>query len=155
MRGKIMDRRELFGMLGVGAVGLAASGAGAVGAAEMHAHDENIKTIGECAKLCNEAAHHCLGQLRKGGPEAEHHARAHELTMDCQAFCTMTSALAARSSPLAAHAHQACADACRDCAAECEKGQGEIMKECARACRECESMCRRMVKSGGAARAAR
>lgn len=143
-----MDRRNLLGVLGAGAVGIVATGESVARADHEHPHDEHIKTIGECAKFCNEAAHHCLEQLSKGGPHAEHHARSHELTMDCQAFCTLTAALMARSSPLASYAHQACADACRDCAAECEKGQGEIMTECAKACRECEKTCRQMARSG-------
>ena len=144
-----MDRRELLGMLGAGTVGLVASGGSVPRADHEHEHDEHIETIGRCAKVCNEAAHHCLGQLKQGPPHAGQHARAYELTMDCQAFCVLSATLAARSSPLASYAHKACADACRDCAAECEKGQDEIMKECVKACRECEEVCQQMGKSGG------
>jgi len=142
-----MDRRELLGLMGIGAAGLMATSArGAVAA--VHEHDEHLKTIGECAKVCNEAAHHCLGELKKESSEhREHHARAHELTMDCQAFCVLAVTLMARSSPLAQYAHQACAEACRCCAEECEKGHDEIMKECATKCRECEKTCRSMAKS--------
>jgi hypothetical protein len=143
-----MDRRELLGMMGVGAAGLLATAAKAPAAA-VHEHDDHLKTLGECAKLCNEAAHHCLGELKKeSSGHREHHARAHELTMDCQAFCVLTATLMARSSPLAQYAHQACAEACRCCAEECEKGHDEIMKECAKKCRDCEQMCRSMSKAG-------
>ncbi|MFO0891039.1 MAG: four-helix bundle copper-binding protein, partial [Isosphaeraceae bacterium] len=110
---------------------------------EAHKHDEHIKTIGECAKICNEAAHHCLTHL-KHGENAEKHAKAHEATMDCQAFCVLTATLTARSSPMARYAHEACANACRDCASACEGHEDQIMKECVEACRKCEQMCRQM-----------
>src|SRR5262249_34509724 len=147
-----MDRRELLGVLGVGTAGLILARAG-----EAHADDkegdkmhEHIKTIGACALACNEAAHHCLEHLKKEASEHRaHHAKAHELTMDCQAFCVLTATLMARCSPLAPYAHQACAEACRCCADECEKGNGEIMKSCAQKCRDCERVCREMSKSTG------
>ncbi len=61
-----MDRRELLGILGAGATGLVAMGGGSAVADESgHEHDGHIKTIGDCAKFCNEAAHHCLSQLKK------------------------------------------------------------------------------------------
>jgi hypothetical protein len=141
-----VDRRELLSVLGAGAAGLVAIGGSSTRADDQgHEHDGHIKTIGHCAKLCNEAAHHCLGQLKKGGPHADYHVAAHEAAMDCQAFCTLTAALMARSSPMAKHAHQACANACRDCAAACEGQQDEIMKECVNACRDCEKVCRQMA----------
>jgi hypothetical protein len=141
-----MDRRELLGVLGAGAAGLVALGGGGARAdQEGHEHDEHIRTIGHCAKVCNQAAHHCLGELKKGGPHADHHAKSHEAAMDCQAFCALTATLMARSSPYAKYAHRACADACRDCAAACEGQEDEIMKECVKACRECEKVCRHMA----------
>jgi hypothetical protein len=149
-REDIMDRRELLGLMGIGAAGLMATAAreASAGDQEHHEHAEHIKTIGQCAIACNEAAHHCLDALKKESSEhREHHARAHELTMDCQAFCVLTATLMARSSPLAHYAHQACAEACRCCAEECEKGQDEIMKECAKKCRDCEQVCRSMSKA--------
>jgi hypothetical protein len=151
----IMVRRELLGYMGIGAAGLLATGpAGAVAGGkerdEGHA-SEHAKTIGRCALACNEAAHFSLEHLKKeGSEEREHHAKAHELATDCQAFCTLAATLTARSSPLAQYAHQACAEACRCCADECEKGHGEVMENCARMCRECSELCRRMSKSPGA-----
>jgi hypothetical protein len=142
-----MDRRKMLGVLSAGAAGLVALGGGSARADHEHERDEHIKTIGECAKACNEAAHHCLGEVKKGGPHAEHHAKAHEAAIDCQAFCTLTAALTARSSPMAKYAHAACADACRDCAAACEGHQDDIMKECVKACRACETVCRHMAGS--------
>lgn len=142
-----MDRRELLGLMGVGAVGLVTTGARGE-AVTGHEHDEHIKTIGECVRACNEASRHCLSELKKESSDhREHHARAHELTMDCQAFCVLAATLMARSSSLAGYAHRACAEACRCCAEECEKGQAEIMKECAKRCRDCEQVCRSMAKS--------
>jgi hypothetical protein len=144
-----MDRRELLGILGVGATGLLAVGGTARADNEHgHEHDEHIKTIGECVHACNRAAHHCLGELKKGGPHAEHHARSHEATMDCQAFCALTATLMSRSSPYAKYAHRGCADACRDCAAACEGQDDEVMKECVKACQACEKVCREMSHGG-------
>ena len=131
---------------GCGAAGLVAMGGGSTHAGDQgHEHDGHIKTISDCAKTCNEAAHHCLSQLKKGEQHAEYHVAAHEAVMDCQAFCTLTAALMARSSPMAKYAHQACSNACHDCAAVCEGQQEEIMKECVKACRECEKLCRQMA----------
>jgi hypothetical protein len=145
-----MDRREVLSILGAGAAGLVAMGGGSTRADDQeHKLDGHIKTISDCAKFCNEAAHHCLRQLKKGGPLAEYHAAAHEAAMDCQAFCTLTAALMARRSPMAKHAHQACGNACHDCAAACEGHQDDIMKECVTACRDCEKVCRQMAGGPG------
>ena len=140
-----MDRRDLLSALGAGAAGLVALGGGTARADQEHEQGEHVKTIGECALVCNQAAHHCLSELKKGGPHAELHAKSHEAAMDCQAFCALTATLMARSSPYSKYAHRACADACRDCAAACEGQQDEIMKECVKACRECEQVCRQMA----------
>jgi hypothetical protein len=142
-----MERRELLAMLGAGAAGLLMSGSAeaAVGDSdeEKQAHHEHLQAMGECALVCNATAHHCLEQLKKEGSEnREVHAKAHEMTMDCQTFCVQSATLMARHSPLAMYAHAACADACRDCAAACDKGQDEVMKKCAEVCRACEKACR-------------
>jgi hypothetical protein len=141
-----MDRREILGVLSAGAAGLLTlAGSSAHAAHEGHEHDEHIKVMDECAKVCNEAAHHCLGEAKKGGPHADHHAKSHEATIDCQAFCTLAASLMARNSPMAKYAHQACADACHDCAAACDGQTAEIMIECIKACRDCEKVCRQMA----------
>ncbi len=141
-----MDRRELLGILGAGTAGLVAWGGAAGADDKVHQHDDHIKTIGECAKVCNQAAHHCLTEMSKGSSHAGLHAKAHEATMDCQEFCRVTAALMARTSPMAKYAHRACADACRDCAAACGGHQDEIMTACVQACRECEKVCRQMAE---------
>lgn len=169
-----MDRRELLNVLGASA-GLAAFGATAwaqeqagepkkkaKSGAHAHGehkhehgehghehgggkHEEHLRTLAECVRICNETAHHCLGQLRKDAEDREVHAKIHEATMDCQAFCVLAATLMSRKSRMAKYAHAACADACRDCAAACEKGSGEIIKQCAEICRDCEKACRQMA----------
>ena len=146
-----MDRREMLGVLGAGAAGIAAVGGQAAVAEQAsraghatHEHDDHIKVLGHCIKICNEAAHHCLEELSKGGQYAMQHAKSHEAALDCQAFCVLSATLMARSSKMAKYAHRACADACRDCASACEGQRDEIMQECIKACRECEAMCRKM-----------
>lgn len=146
-----MDRRNALAALGaatLGSAGLAAADDKKGGAGGHDHHNQgHLKTIHDCADVCNQTAHHCLDLLRKGaGEDRELHARAHELTMDCQAFCHLTAALMARNSPTSAYAHQACADACRDCAKACDQGKDEVMKKCAEACRKCEQACREMAK---------
>ena len=143
-----MDRREMLGVLSAGAATVVTFvGGAACGESVAHEHDGHIKIMDECAKVCNEASQHCLVEATKGGSHAEHHAKSHVATIDCQAFCTLTAALMARNSPMAKYAHQACADACRDCAAACEGQTAEIMVECVKACRDCEKVCRQMSGS--------
>jgi len=140
-----MERRELLAMLGAGAAGLLMSGSAEAAGAD-HANDvdhEHLGKIGECALVCNATTHHCLEQLKKEGSENRAiHARALQMTNDCQTFCVQAATLMARSSPLAKYAHQACAEACSECATACEQGQDEMMKKCAEACRACEKACR-------------
>src|SRR5262249_17287481 len=101
-----MDRRELFGFLGVGAAGLFAAGLGEAQGQEkdkeQEKRDEHLKVLGQSVRRCNEAARHCLDLLAKESTShREYHARAHELTMDCQSFCVLTATLMIRNSPLA------------------------------------------------------
>jgi len=142
-----MKRRELLTTMGAGAAGLLMSGSARAADADHQGHEEidheHLKTIGQCAMICNAAAHHCLEQLRKEDVKhRELHADSHEMTMDCQTFCVQVATLMMRHSPLAKYAHQSCADACRDSAAVCDKHESEIMKKCAEACRACEKVCR-------------
>jgi hypothetical protein len=154
-----MDRREMLGTLGTGAAALTVMGGGAAfaqGQGQQRAGQgqQGHQILDECARVCNETATHCLHQAHQGGGQAGGvHVKAHQATMDCQAFCHLASALAARNSPYAAYAHQACADACRDCAAACDQGQDEVLKRCAEVCRRCEQHCRQQGQGrAGAAR---
>lgn len=146
-----MDRRDMLGVLGAGAAGLVALGGTA--RAQQHEHAGHSKALDDCRDLCGRAADHCLDQLRKGGQNAQNAelgARAHELTMDCQQFCSLATDLTSRGSPVAHHAHAACAEVSRACAEACEKMTGDkLMQDCARACREAEKHCREMAKAGG------
>ena len=142
-----MDRRQLLGVLSASAAGLVALGGGQAFADLEEPYDDPIKTLGECAKICDEAANHCLDELRKGGKHAEAHAKTHEAVMDCQAFCVLTATLMARKSPMAKYAHQGAVAACRKCAVACEACHNGIMKECAILCRVCEKICHQIVVS--------
>lgn len=151
-----MDRREMLGLLGIGAVSLAALPDREARADQTHRnHDkacdacmeECMKNCGECAKICNQMAAHCLDMLCEGKGDREHHAKAHSLGMDCQEFCVLSAQMMARDSALMVYSCGACAEACKKCAEACEKEKGsEIMTECAEKCRKCETSCREMVK---------
>lgn len=150
-----MDRRELLGVLGAGAVGLAGFAPGEVRGDEEHKghhhdkmHEDCMKACADCARWCNETSGHCLEQLREGSGDRKIHAQVHELTMDCQEFCVLSATLIARGSDLMMYSCDACADACRVCADACDKHpESEMVKACAEACRTCERSCRAMVKS--------
>ncbi len=151
-----MDRRELFGILGAGAVGLSVLAQTESRAEEDTAHhhehgnehEECMKACGECAKVCNETASHCLKALNEGTGDRKMHAKVHALTMDCQEFCVLSATLIARDSELMGQACEACAEACRVCAAACEAHPAsEQVQACVKACRHCESTCRAMSKS--------
>ena len=149
MREKTMDRRDLLGVLGVGAVGLIAA-SGARPAQHPHHHDKLhghcLKACEACATICNETFHHCFHQVKDG--HADHHATA-VLAIDCQEFCGLASEIMARESPLISVACLACADACKMCAAECSKHDDPQMKECVAACNACEAACHAMAKAIG------
>lgn len=142
-----MERRELLALLGVGAAGLLTTGTARADDDKDEKHKEHhahMKTMGECALICNMTTAHCLAEAAK--EDCKHrdvHIKAAAMTNDCQTFCVQAVTLMARHSPLAAYAHKACADACRDCAEACAKGgDDEMMKKCAEICRECEKACR-------------
>jgi hypothetical protein len=149
-----MDRRELLAALGAGAVGLAALSRETARASQQdHVHHDKIhedcmKACTECSRACNETATHCLDELSEGSGNSKMHARVHGLAMDCQAFCSLSTALVERNSALMQYACDACAEACRTCAEACDKHPAsEIVKQCGEKCRTCERACREMVKS--------
>ncbi len=145
-----MDRRDLLGVIGAGAVGLIAASGREARAQHPHHHDiyhgECLKACAACATICNETFHHCFEKVKDG--HADHHVIA-VLAIDCQEFCGLTSELMARESPLMSIACLANADACKTCAAECSKHEDPQMKECAAACNACEAACRAMAKAIG------
>lgn len=155
-------RRELIGVLGTGAAGLAFSvnrieAAGqAPGIKEDHAgHDPRHAAImkecdeacGHCEAACNMAFHHCISLAASGKSE---HAKMAQMVIDCAAFCTLSAAMIARHSSLMSESCRACAEACRRCADECASvASDEMMKACATACRKCEESCRNMIRIMG------
>jgi len=141
-----MNRREILGTLGAGAVGLAAISGRESQAQHPHHHDKAhgdcLKASNDCAVVCNETFHYCLGHLKDGHKE---HDLAAQLTIDCQEFCKLVAELMARESPMMGLACLACADACKLCAEECTKHDDPQMKECVTACKGCETSCRTMA----------
>jgi hypothetical protein len=142
-----MDRRELLGLLGAGAVGLGALSEGEARAQHSHHHDpahgECLKACLHCAEVCNETFHYSLGHLKDGHKE---HGEVAALTVDCQEFCTLAAALIARESAMMGHACSACAEVCKACAEECKKHDDKQLKECVEACLACEKSCRTMAE---------
>ncbi len=129
-----MNRRELLGVLGAGAVGLTALAGGPTQAQDgrhPHHHDPEhgdcLKACLHGSEVCNETFHYSFGHLKDGHTE---HAKVAELTIDCQDFCTLSATLLSRESSLVAFACMACAEACKACAAECMKHDDKQMKEC-------------------------
>jgi hypothetical protein len=153
---KIMDRRELLGVLGATAAGLAAVTGGETLAqqAKPHAHEEGRGDIHEkcaeacvdCEKHCNQGFHHCYRQISSG---KQQHARAMHLCVDCGEVCSTAGKLVARMSPLMTYTCHACAESCEACIAECEKLNDPEMKETIAALRTCAQSCREMVKAMG------
>ena len=150
-----MQRREVLGLLGTAAVGLAvASDAPAQerqagrkrdGGHGGHAR-ETAKTCGDCAEECDAGFHHCHEQLAAGKQD---YADAAHLCVDTATVCHAAAALCARMSPLMGACCRACAECCDACAAECEKLDDPEMKGVIEACRRTAKDCRQMAQMMG------
>ncbi len=106
-------RREMLGVLGTGAAGLAlltnrseAAAGQAPASGDAHAnhdprHAEMLKecdeACGHCEAACNAAFHHCISQAAAGKSE---HAKMAQLVIDCAAFCTLSATMISRHSSL-------------------------------------------------------
>jgi hypothetical protein len=153
-----MDRREMLGVLGVTAAGVAvASGSVAYGQEKkegtrkgLQGHEamaeKSGKTCSDCANDCNKGFHHCHEKLAQGKQE---YAAAAHLCVDCAVVCAASAALCGRVSPLMGHQCSACAESCDACIAECEKLKDSEMKEVIDACRETAKSCRDMARMMG------
>ena len=146
-----MDRRELLGVLGASAVGLASVAsreARAQEEAHKHdkTHDECLKACSDCAKMCDETFHHCYLEVSKGKKE---HAKSLHLVSDCAGFCGLSACMIAKHSPLMVHSCAACAEACKATAAEVGKFDSPEMKAAAKTLLACEKSCREMVAHMG------
>jgi hypothetical protein len=146
-----MDRREMLGMLGAGALGLSALSANAddekcdTSCCELDkVHEDCLKMCAKCAKVCDQTFHHCYLELSRGKKE---HAKALHLVSDCAGFCGLSACMIAKHSPLMAYSCTACAEACKATAAEVEKFDSETMKAAAKKLHDCEQSCREMVAS--------
>lgn len=144
-----MDRREMLGMVGAGAIGLTAMSARADEKSSGGAcckldevHEECHKACAECAKACDMTFHHCVKEVAEGKKE---HAKALHLVSDCAAFCALSACMIAKHSSLMVDSCQACAEACRTTAAEVGKFDSEEMQATAKSLRDCEKSCRSMV----------
>jgi hypothetical protein len=157
------NRRDLLGVLGTGAAGLALltnrSVAGddqvAPAADDKHTREhghaammkECAEACGHCEATCNETFHHCVAQAAAGKTE---HARMAQMVIDCAAFCNLSATMMARHSALMVESCRACGEACRHCAEHCSSSASdEMMKKCVAACRKCEESCRKMVQAMG------
>ena len=144
-----MDRRELLGVLGATAAGLAAV-TGAKAQDEVgrhgHIHERCAEACVDCEKHCNRGFHHCYRQVQAGKQE---HAKAMHLCVDCGDVCSTAGKLVARMSPLMVQTCRACAESCVACCAVCEKLNDPEMKGVIESLRKCAEACREMVKAMG------
>jgi hypothetical protein len=146
-----MDRRELLGVLGAGAVGLTAlSGREALAqaaTAKLDAvHKECLDACSECAKSCDMAFHHCTMQVAEGKRE---HAKPLQYAIDCSGFCALSACNIARHSPLMAYSCESCAEACKATLAVVSKFDSDEMKAAAKSLTRCEKACLAMVEAMG------
>ena len=138
-----MDRRTMLGMMGAGAVGMAAfSGAEARGMDLDKTHEDCLKACSDCAKTCDETFHHCYEQVAEGKRD---HAKPLHYLSDCAGFCGLSACMIAKHSPLMVDSCAACAEACRKTAAVVEKFDSEEMRRAAEKLRACEKSCTNMV----------
>ena len=145
-----MDRRELLGLLGAGAVSLTALN---TQAADKDAdaccqldktHEDCLKACGDCAKSCDMSFHHAVMEMSGGKKDA---AKVVQLLSDCASFCGLSACMISRMSPLMVNSCNACAESCRMTLMEVEKCDSDVMKATAQKLRACEQSCRTMVAS--------
>jgi hypothetical protein len=146
-----MDRREMFGLMGAGAVGLAALSGREADAQEPasrldNVHKECLEACSDCARACDMAFHHCTMQVAEGKRD---HAKPLHLAIDCAGFCALAACNIAKHSSLMAYSCDACGSACKATLAVVSKFDSEEMKVAAKALARCEKACIAMVDAMG------
>ena len=146
-----MDRREMFGLLGAGAVGLAAlsgreAAAQAPSAKLDSAHKECLEACSDCATACDMAFHHCAMQVAEGKKD---HAKPLHYFADCSGFCSLSAANIAKHSPLMAFSCVGCGEACKATLAVVSAFDSEEMKAATKALARCEKSCMAMLDAMG------
>ncbi|HEY2156195.1 MAG TPA: four-helix bundle copper-binding protein [Isosphaeraceae bacterium] len=138
-----MDRRAMLGMLGAGAVGVAAFSGREAEARELDkTHEDCLKACSDCARTCDETFHHCYQEVAEGKRD---HAKPLHYLSDCAGFCGLSACMIARRSPLMVDSCASCAEACRKTAAVVEKFDSDEMRRAAEKLRACEKSCINMV----------
>lgn len=147
-----MEHREMFGVVGAAAAGLAFTAANEArgepatsktGDSYADCSCQCVESCTDCMNSCNECYGHCFHEVGKG---KSRYAKAMQLCVDCGEVCGTSAKLVARESALMSHGCQACAAGCEECIAECEKLDDPKMKETIDAMRKCADSCRAMLK---------
>src|SRR5256885_15997357 len=111
-----MDRRELLGVLGATAAGLATvAGAGEARAAQGgkdDIHERCAEDCVDCEKECNQGFHHCYKQVQAGKQD---YAKAMHLCVDCGEVCSTAGKLVPPLSPLMTPTSRPCPASRHEC----------------------------------------
>lgn len=151
-----MRRRELLGVFGASAAGLAASTAWAgEDKPKDPLADCGCKCVEACCDAmnwCNEAFLHCSKELASGKAQ---HAKPMALLLDCGEVCGTAAKIVARDSVLTAEVCRTCAEASTLTASECEKVNHPTMKDAGKSLKKCADACKALLTLMGKKAASR
>ena len=99
-----------------------------------------IKTLYDCAALCNYCADACLDEQ-----DIKMMVRCIRLDRICAATCTATAEALGVNSEDVAGLVKYCQEICEKCGAECAQHQPEHCQKCAEACKRCAEACSKYV----------
>jgi hypothetical protein len=104
----------------------------------MNRNEELIKTLTDCARVCQMCAAACLSEK-----DVNMLAECIKTDFECAEICLVAANSLQRNSTLAGRFLDICAEACHKCAEECEKHSDhmEHCRICEEACRKCEELC--------------
>lgn len=146
-----MHRRELLGVLGTSAAGLAALSGATLAGDDTKGKDAVSECGCKCVESCCDAMSWCnevfLHSSRLVGSGKTQHAKLMLLLLDCGEVCSVTAKLVARESSFTAAVCQICAESCSLAAAECEKFDDSTMKDAAKSLRTCRDACLALLKA--------